>query len=309
MRPPLRRLMTVFVLISASVISRAAPAIVCSFGIPADWAKQVAGPESRVSSLTPRGSDFHSVHPTPAQVRALTKADLVVGIHPELETWLADLEKTGDLRRPVLWLAKDAFPHIATCDCAAHVRTGKNHSHASAAEHDPHLWMDPDTAAALVEKLAAELATTTPGSRDRGLAYAAELRRLSGEIANTLARIPPERRKLVSHHDNLRRFAQKFGFTVSATLLASPTPEGADPSARKIAETLEILRKERIPAIFSDNTLNDRLPARVAKEAGLPPPVPLAVDSLDPAGTAADTYVGMMRENAGRIARALNPAH
>lgn len=304
MPPLLRRfLATGLLLLPATLV--AAPAIICSFSIPADWAARVGGAEAAVTSLTPRGSDFHAVQPTPAQVRAVSRADLVVGIHPALEPWLAAIEKNGDLPRPVLWLAKDD-PALRG-GCPHHDHAGHDHEE-EAAQTDPHVWMDPDIAATLVEKLAAALSRSDPAAGPRGAAYAAELRALTVEIRTRLASVPPERRRLVTRHGNMRRFADKFGFTVAATLLPGGAGEGAEPSARQLAATLALIRREKIPVVFADNTLSPRVPERIAREAGLPPPVTLAVDSLGAPGSPSATYAGMMRDNARLIAEALAPA-
>lgn len=311
MATPLRLLALTGALALANTLLAATTSVVASFGIPADWARQTGGASATVSSLTPPNSDFHAVQPTPAQVKAIAGADLVVGIHPELETWLARLEKSGDLRRPVLWLGKPALgEHIGRC-C-----DDPNHRHRGplpklSAESDPHLWMDPDLAADAVKRLGAELARLNPGDADairaRTTAYAGELTALTAEIRQTLATVPPGRRKLVTQHDNLRRFAKKFDLTVVGTLIGGATPETADPSARAIAQNLTLIRKEQVPVIFADNTLAPRLPEAVAREAGLPPPVTLAIDALTAPGTPTDSYTGLMRDTSRKIAAALTP--
>lgn len=285
--------------------------IAASFTIPADLARSVGGDAVTVKSLTPPNSDFHTLQATPAQVRALCEADLVIAVHPEVETWIAQLERAGTLKHPVLYLAKDIIKgDLAGCD---HEADAGPHTHDGprSAESDPHVWMDPDITGAMAEKLASRLAEIDPGKaaahRAAGAAYAGEMKTLGDDLAKTLAGVPTARRKLVTQHDNLRRFAKRFRFEIAGTLLDSASSEAADPSARRMAGTIRMLRESRIPAVFCDNTLSPDVPAAVAREAGLPAPVPLYIDALDKPGTPAATYSGMMRENARRIAAALTP--
>lgn len=286
--------------------------VTASFTIPADIAREVGGDTVTVRSLTPPNSDLHAIQPTPAQVRALGEADLVVAIHPELEVWIAQLERAGTLKRPVLYLAKDLLGKTL----AHHRHDHDDHDgHDHANDHtgdDPHVWMDPELAGKMAVTLAERLAALDPKNAARhraaGTAYAARMKALADGISKTLAPIPEARRVLLSQHDNLGRFAKKFRLREAGTLLDGASTEASDPSAKRIAGLITRIRAEKIPAIFTDNTLSPDLPATVAREAGLPPPVTLYIDALDKPGTPAGSYEGMMRENARRIAGALTPA-
>lgn len=298
----LRRLASLLLLPLASFAADR-PVVIASFTIPADIAGAVAGDSAEVESLTPPNGDVHDLQPTPAQVRRLTKADLVIAIHPRFETWIADLEKSGALRRPVLYLAPDIEPE-----------EHDHHGHETHEHHgdDPHVWMDPAFARDAGNRIAAALATLAPGRAEdlkkSAGAFAARLKTLDADIRAEIARIPSERRTIVCYHDNLGRFAKAYGLTVGGTILDGPSTEASDPSAKRLSRLLRFIRDKRVPAIFADNTIAAELPAAVAREAGLPPPVTLYVDALDKPGTPAGTYEGMMRENARRIAGALAPA-
>lgn len=282
--------------------------VTSSFTIPADITREVGGAAVSVKSLTPPNGDLHAMQPTPAQMRALEEADLVVAIHPDLETWIAELEESGTLKRPVLYLAKDILP----AEHAHHDhKPGEvcNHAHGEA---DPHVWMDPELAGKMATTLAERLATIDSANAARhraaGAAYVARMKSLAEEISKTLAAVPESRRVLLSQHDNLGRFAKKFRLRNAGSLLDGPSTEASDPSAKRMAGLIARIRTEKIPAVFADNTLSPDLPATVAREAKLPAPVTLFIDALDKPGTPAGSYEGMMRENARRIAGALAPA-
>lgn len=291
------RIVAALALIPATLFASGKTVVVASFTIPADIVASVGGDVVSVTSVTPPNGDVHDLQPTPAQVRALTKADLVVALHPRFETWIGDLEKSGALKRPVLYLAPE-------------LEIEEEHEHAHA-HHvaDPHVWMDPSAVAKMGKTIAARLAALNADRAKElvaaGESHAARMEKLTADIRETLAPIPAPRRVIVCYHDNLSRFAKSFGFTVEGTLLDGPSTEASDPSAKRLSALLNRIREKKVPALFTDNTIAKELPAAVAREAGLPPPVTLYVDALDRPGTPAGTYEGMMRENARRIAAAL----
>lgn len=300
------RLLFAFVA-GATGTSAGAVSVAASFTIPADIAANVGGERVKVRSLTPPNSDFHAMQPTPAQVRALAEADLVVAVHPQVESWIAALEAAGTLKRPVLYLARGIIPeipparhkharHAPGCTCGAH-------------GEDAHVWTDPAQVAVMGEVLAERLAAidpqNAPAHRAAGAAYAERMKKLAADMERELAAIPEPRRKLFSQHNNLSHFAKRFRFTIAGTLLQSSSSEAADPSAKTMSRIVADIRASGTPAVFADNTLSSELLTTVARDAGLPPPVRLYTDALDAPGTPAASYEGMMRENARRIAAAL----
>jgi zinc/manganese transport system substrate-binding protein len=151
-------------------------------------------------------------------------------------------------------------------------------------------------------------ALDTPAFRDRAAAYIAELRALDAEVEATLAVVPPERRKLVTNHDVFAYFADRYGFEVVGAVIPATTTQ-ASASAADIDALAATIAAEGVPAIFADTSspedLADTLASEVGGEVAV---VALYSESLGEAGSGADTYAGMMRTNAARIAEALAPA-
>ncbi|MDR5697914.1 MAG: zinc ABC transporter substrate-binding protein, partial [Armatimonadota bacterium] len=78
-----------------------------------------------------------------------------------------------------------------------------------------------------------------------------------------------------------------------------------EPSAQEIARLVDSIRRERVPAVFVETTINPKLMERVARDAGVRVGRSLYGDSLGPPGSNADTYVKMMRHNVAAIVEAL----
>src|SRR5215210_6546735 len=157
--------------------------VIATTTIVADIARHVAGDEVDVESLLPESASPHDYALSAKERARLDDADLVVA-------WGAGLEAGLELGDDALELAGD--------------------------ERDPHVWMDPGLVADALPALADALAEADPDHanayRRRGSAYARDLDRFGRELDNKLAVIPLERRKLVSSHDSLGHFVDRFDF-------------------------------------------------------------------------------------------------
>ncbi|MDR2981559.1 MAG: metal ABC transporter substrate-binding protein [Puniceicoccales bacterium] len=287
-------------------IAGAAPLrIVSSFTIPADWVKTVGGSHVAVESLVPPNSDLHAYQPTPSDIRKLREASLIVAIDPVLEKWLADITSDNSFKNKVLYLGK---PWLSDQGAHPHDCNENEHSHAHSHDVDPHLWMDVSIVKQMITSLSSRLGQLDPanasGYTQNSTNYISALSGLDAEISTELGRIPASRRVLLTHHENLGRFAERYKFQTLGTIITSTSTEASDPSAGKLSLLIKAARKAKVP-VFYDNTANKTLVDTVTKEAALPQPVLLYTDALDVPPNPASTYIGMYRENARRIAEAL----
>lgn len=158
-----------------------------------------------------------------------------------------------------------------------------------------------------VQVIAAELIELDP-SVDWGAraeAYAEELKEAHEDIETMLSAIPDEQRKLVTNHDALGYFAALYEFEIVGVVIPGGSTLG-DPSSREIAELVELIEREEIPAIFAETTEPSALAATIASEVGRDVEVAtLFVESLGEPGSGADSLIGMLLTNARVIAEAL----
>lgn len=275
-----------------------------------EWVGRLAAGEAEATSLTPRAADLHVFEPSPQTVRRLLEADAIVAFDPLLEPWLAQLVKSNKLEAKVLWVGKpwisDQGDSLACCP------------HEGAAKHallrrpkpvDPHIWTDPqlvrEIAVALHAWLDGRLDPKGAGARREALAgLIRETEAVDREIRDRLAGLPPEKRGLITHHANLGRFAERYDLRIQGVVLASATTEAADPSARDMARLIALARSGKATVVVVDKGQRATAAEVLAKEAGLPPPLPLRVDNLEREGPGS-TWAGMMREAGARLAEAL----
>ena len=270
------------------------PKAVAAINILADFVAQVAGERVEVTSLIPVGGDPHTYEPVPRDVQRVAESQIVFYNGLGLEKWLEELIENAGGRRVSVELTRGLRP--------AKQREGRYRG-----DPDPHLWMDPVFAKKYVENARDALVSFDPAGRatyERNAArYLRELDALHAWIQEQVARIPPHRRKLVTTHDAFRYFGQRYGFRVVGTIWGISTED--EPSAQEIAQLVDRIRAEGVPAVFVETTINPKLMERVAREAGVRIGQRLYGDSLGPPGSDADTYVKMMRHNVRAIVEAL----
>jgi zinc/manganese transport system substrate-binding protein len=275
---------------------------VATTSILGDVVSRVAGESATVEVLVPIGADPHSFQASASQAAALREADLVVvnglGLEEGLNDVIAGAEADG---ATVVAAASfvDAIPFA--------VVAGDDAGEAGAL--DPHIWTDPQRMAEVAVGLGEALAAADPACagarRAAAAAYRQELLDLDAEIEGVLADIPAEQRKLVTNHRSLGYFAARYGFEVVGAIIPGGSTL-AEPSPAALAALADTLRREGVRAIFTESTRPAALAEALAGELGEQVAVVgLYTESLGEAGSGAETYVGMQRLNAERIAAAL----
>jgi zinc/manganese transport system substrate-binding protein len=284
------------VLLSAAAFVAAAepakPLVVSSFTIIADWVQVIGGKQFEQVNLVPSHSETHGYQLSTRNARDLRRASLIVGMSPTLEPWLEAWAKANDRTPCLLWLFDD--------------RKGDHPGHAHGS--DPHAWTDPAEVKKMTRSLATRLGAV--GSAESieisYNQYVNEVERVDAELRRLFATLPMNRRSLVTQHANLGHFAESYGLKIARTILASSSAESADPSARHFSELLALIRREGIRVIITDAGQSDIFARRLAEDAGLPPPLSLSFEYLEPVGRPGDSWTGMMLLNGRRLHEALS---
>jgi zinc/manganese transport system substrate-binding protein len=268
------------------------PLIVATTTIVGDLAAHVAGDQARVEVLMPVGADPHDFEPSAQQAASLRQAELVVTSGLGLEGGLADaLVAAADDGVPILELGPAVDPRPLAGDPNV---------------PDPHWWLDPMRAARAVRLIGQRLAEIAPGDwASRADRYATDLEALDGELRSALSVIPTARRTLITSHAAFGYFAERYGFKVIGVLVPGGSTQAA-PDPRQLAELASVIRTEGVRAIFGETTLPTNVADALAAEVGgKVQVVVLYTGSLGEPGSGADTYAGLLRTDAQRIADAL----
>ena len=173
---------------------------------------------------------------------------------------------------------------------------------------DPHVWLDPVRVAQAVENLGPALVQLAGLDADRVAActdaYLAELADLHREITESLAPVPAAQRKLVTNHDSLGYFADRYDFEVIGTVIPATTTL-AEPSPADLEELAHVIEENGVPAIFAEALHGAGEATALAEQLDGVTIASLYTGALGEAGSGAETYVAMMRHNARTIAGTL----
>jgi len=260
----------------------------------ADIAQNVAGDRVQVESLLPTGADPHSYQPTPQDVTKIVKSQLLIVNGAEYEHFiepLLDAERAGGEREVIEASAGISLKTDAESELGV----------------DPHLWLDPHNVILYVENIREGLTHFDPDGaaeyKSNADAYVAELTALDAWIVEEVSRIPAERRLLVTNHEALGYFAERYGFSIVGAVMESFSADAA-PSAQQMAGLIDQIRVSGAPAIFLDGSDNPTLAQQIADETGVRVVTDLHLESLTD-GAPAATYIDMMKHNVTQIVNAL----
>jgi zinc/manganese transport system substrate-binding protein len=267
-------------------------------------AREVGGDAVTVVPLLRPGVDPHVFEPAPADIRRVREADVVLAAGLGMETYLPRLQR--DLPAGRVVEVGNRIPDPVQVCTADHGHEGHGHAHDhDHGEDDPHWWVAVDPLLAAIDIVTTELVARRPAAapaiQARASAYRARIAALKPWAQAEIARIPEAQRLLVTSHDAFRYLAREYGLEVQPLLGLSTADET---SARRLAETVELIRERRLRTVFAEASANDRTLAAIVRETGAKPGRPLCADGLGgQPGT--DTIEGMIRHNILAIAEGL----
>lgn len=290
------------------------PVVVATTSIWADVVANVACDGlAQVETLIPVGTDAHSFEPSLADRQLIDEAGLVVanglGLEESLEDTLEQAEADGT---PVF----EVGDHVDTLDRGDEAddhgdsealadEDGGEQGHGGSV--DPHVWFDPirvsDALDPLAETLVADVGLDQAGVEACVVEYREELAATDGQIQEELADIAEENRVLVTNHESLGYFADRYGFAVLGTVIPS-TSTLAESNPADIAELAATIDEAGVQTVFGETSLSGDDLRALAREAGAQV-VALYTESLGEPESGADTYVGFLVTDAELISGGL----
>lgn len=273
--------------------------------IIADFVQVVGGSRVQVNVIVPAGADTHSFQPTTGAIRSLAQSRALFANGAGLEPWLPKLKASAP-RVPVKELTAGLKLHEA-----GHDDHGDEHADEHAGEHgplDPHAWWDATLAAGYVKNAQATLTQLDPAGKatyaKNAAAYLKALSAADAHAKKQFASIPAARRVIVTNHDSLGYFAERYGLRVVGAVIPGVGTE-REPSARELATLAQAMKKAGARVIFTENTVNARLAQTLSRETGARVAPPLYTDALGARGSSGDTYLKAFRANVDIMVKAL----
>lgn len=267
---------------------------VASISIIGDLVKSIGGDRVDVTTLIGPNSDAHVFSPTPSDAKTLGAAKAVFVNGMGLEGWITRLVAAAGAKTTPVTVSAGITPRQA--------EEGGHHT------IDPHAWQSVANVKIYVANIRNGLKSADPAGAaayDASTkAYLGKIDDLEREVRETIGKIPPDRRKIITTHDAFGYFGQAYGVQFIAPLGVSADSE---PSARDVARIISQVKRQKIPAVFMENISDPRMMQQIARETGAKIGGTLYSDALSDAGGPAGTYLDMMRSNVRELAKALGP--
>jgi ABC-type Zn uptake system ZnuABC Zn-binding protein ZnuA len=261
----------------------------------ADIAQNIAGDRLTVGPLIPYGIEPHEFEPTPRDMITVSNSDLLIVNGGGLEGWLESGLNTVGGSRIVITASAGLVSRSGT--------EGTSHTDA-----DPHYWLNPVLVKTYVSNILEGFIRLDPEGesvfRRNAGSYVAALDELDHWIETRVAQVPADQRILITNHESLGYFADRYGFTILGSIFPGVSPD-AQSTASQLADLIEKIRASGARAIFLDTGTNTQMADQIAQETGCSVITGLYTHSLTPPGGVASTYLDMMRYDVNLLVDAL----
>lgn len=265
----------------------------------ADFVRNVGGDRVAVHQILPPNADPHGYEPRPSDAKAVADSQAIFRSGGDADEWMDGVIDNAGSDAPDVTLIDD-------------VRTregGHEHEHEHSDDVDPHWWLDPRNVELAVPVIRDELIQLDPDGRAtyerNATRYLARLKSLDEQTAACIEKLPPAQRALVTSHDALGYYADRYGLEVVGAVIPSLSTQ-AQPSAKDISELVEEVREHDVEAIFPESSLSPKLEDAIARESGATTGGELWADTLGPEGSSGATYIDSIAANTATIVKGLS---
>ena len=276
---------------------------IATFSILADFVRNVGDNRVEVAALVGPNGNAHVYAPSPSDAKKVAGAKVVFVNGLGFEGWLDRLVKASASTAPVIVATKGIKPIERGGDHHEAHEPGPEHDHGRA---DPHAWQSVTNAKIYVANIRDALAALDPagkavyeGSADT---YLAKLHALDREVRDVIARIPADRRRVITSHNAFGYFQSAYGIEFTAPQGVSTESEA---SAKDVAAIITQIRRDKAAAVFLENVTDPRLMRQIASETGAKVGGVLYSDALTDRSGDAPTYIALIRHNLKQLAAAL----
>jgi manganese/iron transport system substrate-binding protein len=277
------------------------PKIVASHSILCDLVQTIAEDTVDLTCLIDGNQDPHTYTPTPSQLRAIEKAQLILYGGYQLEPQIIKLIAATKTSTPKIAVYEQV---VSKPILAEHEHSEAEHSEAEHSEADPHVWHNVKNAIAMIELIQPMLWQLNPSQKAKYIAnsqvLSTKLEQLDSWINKQILTIPQDQRILVTTHDSFNYYAQAYPLEEYKTLQGLSSEVA--PTASQLKNLTTEIKQTGVSTIFVEATNSDRIMSNVARAAD----VELASEKLIADGLGeADNYIAMISNNTCAIVEGL----
>jgi manganese transport system substrate-binding protein len=273
--------------------------VVTTYSIIYDIAKQIGGDKVEIHSMVPIGANPHEYDPLPKDVMKMTDAQVVFYNGLNLEegnSWFKKLLETSGKSgsdAPVYRVSQGVNPiYLETKGLEK--------------EPDPHAWMNIQNGIIYAENIKNALIKEDPKNKATYTAnatkYIQSLQKLHDETIQQIAKIPKDKRYLISSEGAFKYFGKAYNINNGYIWEINSENQGTPEQIRHVVNLIE---SNKIPALFVETSVDKRSMETVSKETKVPIAGTIFTDSLGRTGDNGDTYLKMMKWNIDTIVNGL----
>lgn len=255
--------------------------VVTTFTVIADMAKNVAGEAAEVTSITKPGAEIHEYQPTPGDIKRAQGAQLIMANGLNLERWFERF-----------YQHLEGVPEVIVSAGITPIGIGEGPYNG---KPNPHAWMSPDNALIYVDNIRDALVKYDPANaetyRQNAAAYKQKISAAIAPLRQQIAGIPENKRWMVTSEGAFSYLARDLGMKELYLWPVNSDQQGTPQQVRKV---IDQVRKQGIPAVFSESTVSDKPARQVARETGAHYGGVLYVDSLSQAKGPVPTYLDLL---------------
>ena len=282
-----------------------------------DFARQVAGDRIDLRLAVPAGMDSHSFEPTPADMRLIQEADLIICNGGEMEHWLSQVLDAIDapqLKEITMMDYVETFEEILvegmeeSAHSHEHVDSLGDDGHEEEIEYDEHIWTSPKNAMVIVEKIADTFKELDPEGAGiyeaNAAAYEEELEELDQEFEQV---VTDEKRNMIIIGGKFpfRYLAEAYGLEYRAAFSGCSTD--TEPSAKTIAYLIDQVREHEIPVVYYLELSSTRVAEIISEETGAETLLLHSCHNVTRREfDSGVTYLELMRKNAENLRKGLD---
>ncbi|UIL54892.1 metal ABC transporter substrate-binding protein (plasmid) [Pantoea agglomerans] len=267
--------------------------VVTTFTVIADMAKNVAGDAAEVTSITKPGAEIHEYQPTPGDIKRAQGAQLIMANGLNLERWFQRF-----------YQHLEGVPEVVVSQGVKPIGIGEGPYNG---KPNPHAWMSPDNALIYVDNIRDALVKYDPANaetyRQNAASYKQKINAALEPLRQQIAAIPENQRWMVTSEGAFSYLARDLGMKELYLWPINADQQGTPQQVRKV---IDQVRKEAIPAVFSESTVSDKPARQVARETGAHYGGVLYVDSLSQAQGPVPTYLDLLRVTTQTLVNGIN---
>ena len=273
----------------------ARPNIVVTYSVLGSVVTDLVGDAADVTILIPDGQDPHDFQPSARDIETINNADIVVSNGLDFEEGLEDVLASAIESGVSVYMVGENITVREPDEDHAEEDQAEEEGHAHGAG-DPHLWLSPLSFTQALPSLTAAINKATGLSIDETTALD-QLTKLDNEITEVINTI--ESCVMVSGHDEMGYFADRYGCTVIGAIIPSFSTT-SEATAKQIADLKVLAVSNNVKAVFTGLGTPAEVSEQLASELGIAA-VSLSTHYLNGAAN----YREFMLNLANQIAEAL----